>query len=526
MKKICILAVLAISAALTAQVPEADFMKTLVDEQDAATKGMTQLYALDYYLDGSLLLLSSYQTATAEEVGMTFCGNTYSGATAAKWGAQEGDFKYTNMRNSFMAKLDSKGDLLWAVADTVADFDLANIALTATADGGAVYVQKFRTRQGVYTGLLNLYGSNGNVVASTEISFTHRDSIVADGKKVFRKEAFSWAGVAVDEDRYIYVAGQQADTLLPSLTDSVAPRKAWNTKGSMSSNCNTVILKYKVQDNQTLEYVGAVINSDELVYDRPVGLHYENGKLYVAGTYSSGTETGLYAARYDKNLTREYIQYQPVTGTLQFQQTKFEDGKMFICGGLAKGSITLNDKTLATTGNFNHGLIYALSMEDGSPVNVALYAAAKNALNITVAAYPTKDGYVAYNHETLNGISTALYYDQDMNFVSADTLSTGGGSSSITAVGRSLDGNRTAVGLRARTSADFNVLGETMNFADKTNWYSVIAAINTQGQKIATGLDKETQRGQVVSRKVVRNGQLYIVRDGKTYNALGAEVTL
>lgn len=525
MKKI-FLSALVIGASLMAHAADADFLKTLVDVQNDQTKGQTQLYTLDYYSDGSLLLLSSYQTASVEEVGMTFNDNTYKGATASKWGNREGDMKFTNMRNSFLAKIDAKGDLLWALPDTTGDFDLANTAAAVTFDGGAVYAQKFRTRKGVYMGFINVYDNKGNMVASNNMSFTNYDSIVVDGKKVKRKEAFSWAGVASDEEGYVYVAGQQADTLLPVWNDSIAPRKAWNTKGSMSSNCNTVILKYKAQYNQfqDLDYIGAVINSDELVYDRPVGLHYENGKLYVAGTYSDGTQAGIYAARYDKNLNREYIQYHPVAGSLQFQQTKFEDGKIFVCGGLSKGSITVGETTLSTSGNFNNGLVYIMNMNDGSLENAAIRVAANNALNITVAAFPTKDGYVAYNHETLNGISTALYYDNNMNLLSADTLATGGGSSTISVVGRSTDGNHTAVGFRARTTADFKVLGETMNFADKTNWYSVIAAIDSEGQKVVTGIDEvPTDRIQTTT-KVFRDGQLYIIHDGKTYNIMGVNV--
>lgn len=524
MKKIFFLAALGLSVMSQAATPE--FMKTLIDEQADATKGQTQLYSLEYAADGSLYLLSSFQTASAEEVGMTFNGKTYQGATASKWGSRTGDMKYPNMRNSFLAKIDANGDLLWARADTTGDYDLANTAVAATADGGVIYADKFRTRKGVYMGFINVYDKNGNVVGSNNMSFTNYDSIVVDGKKVFRKEAFSWSGVALSEDSFVYVAGLQADTLLPVWNDSIFPRKAWNTKGSMSSNCNTVLLKYKAKFNQfqDLDYVGAVINSDELVYDRPLGLHYENGKLYVAGTYSNGTETGIYAARYDKNLTREYIQYHPISGSLQFQQTKFEDGKIFVCGGLSKGSITIGEKTLATTGNFNHGLIYVMKMEDGSVVDAAVRSAANNALNITVAAYPTKDGYVAYNHETLNGISMALNYDKDMTLVSSDTLATGGGSSTVSVVGRSADGDHTAVGLRARTTADFNVLGNTMNFADKTNWYSVLAVLNTVGQKTPTGFETVQQEANGKAVKFIQNGQLYIMYEGKMYDVRGSRV--
>ena len=508
----------ALGLSVMAQAIELDYYKTLIDEQADATKGQTQLYTLDYCADGSLLLLSSYQTATAEEVGMTFAGNTYNGATAAKWGANDGELKVSNMRNSFLAKIDANGDLLWAKPDTTGDYDLAGTAVTVTADGGVIYADKFRTRKGRYMSFINWYGADGNFVESNNLTFSTVKTAEMTAEPL---DSYAWAGVVQAEDSTVYLAGYQADSIFPTWQDTIPMRpNSWNGNSTTkSSNCNTVVIKY----DKTLKYVGYVINSDELVYDRPTGLHYENGKLYVAGTYSNGTETGIYAARYDKDLHREYIQYHPVTGSLQFQQTKFADGKIFVCGGLAKGSITVGDKTLETTGNFNHGLVYVMNMSDGSLVNAAVRSASGNALNITVAAYPTKDGYVAYNHETLNGISMALNYDKDMNLVSADTLATGGGSSNVSVVGRSADGKKTAVGLRARTTAAFNLLNEEpMNFADKTNWYSVIAVLNTEEQ-ITTDLG-EVRKNDVRCTKVLRNGVVMIERNGVLYDVQGRVV--
>jgi hypothetical protein len=521
MKKIFFFAALLIGAQSFAQNYEAGYLKTLVDEQADPTQGQCQLYNLEYYSDGSLLLHSSYQTASADETGLVFGGKAYKGATTSKWGSREGDMQLKNMRNSFLAKIDANGELLWARPDTTGDYDLSNTAVFATEDGGVIYADKFRTRKGVYMGFINLLDKNGNVVASNNMSFTNYDSILVDGKLVKRKDAFNWAGAALSEDSFVYVAGAQADTLLPVWNDSIAPRKAWNTKGNLTDNCNTFILKYKPEYNQSqdLTYVGAVINSDDLVSDRPLGFHYENGKLYVAGTYNNGSEKGIFAARYDKDLKREYIQYHPITGALQFQQTKFEDGKIFVCGGLSKGSITIGEKTKATTGNSNHGLVYVMSMADGSVVNADVHPAANNALNITVAAFPTKDGYVAFNHETLNGLQMALHYDSNLNLVSTDTLGQGGGSSTISCVGRSADGKHTALGIRARTTGDYSILGETFNFADKTNWYSVIATLNNKEE--TTGIETTPSNSPSRGEKILRNGQLIIRHNGREYNILG-----
>jgi hypothetical protein len=364
----------------------------------------------------------------------------------------------------------------------------------------------------------NLYDKDGNLVASNNMSFTNYDSIEVDGKKVARKEAFSWTGAAQDEDGFVYIAGLQGDTLLPVWNDSIAPRKAWNTKGSLSSNCNTVILKYQPKYNAylDLDFVGAVINSDELVYDKPLGLHYENGKLYVAGSYNDGTNSGIYAAAYNTNLEREFIVYHPISASLQFQQTKFADGKIYICGGAQKGSIKVGEKELTAAGTMNNGFIYIIDQATGEALDVAMEGKEKE-LHITVAALPTDTGIVAYHYGPM-GTSVALNYNDNLELVSVDTLALGGGSSTLTTVARNADGSKTSIGLRAKTGSDFKILdAEPLDFTT-TNWYCVIAELNSKGQTTAVE-NVASEDGKAV--KFIENGILYIRHNGRTYDVLG-----
>lgn len=516
MKKIFFFGALGLS--MMAQAVELDYYKTLVDEQADASKGTTQVYNLEYAADGSLYLLSMYQTASSAEVGLNYDGKTYQGATAAKWGSKAGEQKYTNMRNSFLAKLDAEGNLLWAKPDTTGDYDLAGTALMVTADGGVIYADKFRGRKGNYMSFINIYNANGQLVGSNNMALT-KDTIIVGGKKVARNDAFAWAALAQDAEGYVYLAGYQADTLLPVWNDSIAPRKAWDYSGSKSDNCNTVILKYKPQPGKwpDLAYVGAVINSDDLASDHPLGMHYENGKLYVAGTYKKdANEKGIYAARYNTNLEREFIVYHPINATLQFQQTKFADGKIYICGGAQKGSITVGEKTITAAGTMNNGFVYIIDQETGQALDFDIQGKEKE-LHITVAALPTEEGLVAYHYGPM-GTNIAINYNNKLEVVSVDTLATGGGSSTLTVVGRSADGKQTAVGLRAGKNKDFNVLGETFNFTSVTNWYSVVAVLKAKDP--ATAVESvESENGKAV--KFIENGQLYIRHNGRTYNVLG-----
>lgn len=492
MRKIFFLAALGLS--MMAQAVELDFYKTLVDEQADATKGTTQLYNLEYYADGSLLVLASYQTATQDETGLQFNGQSYTGATASRLGQ-------VNTMNALFAKLDASGNTLWAVPDTTYYFDLSGSTSLATANGGAIFAQKMKNKKGRFMTYLNVHDNTSFVTHSTLISSSY---VKAEGMTADPNDSYAWAGVAEDENGYIYLAGYQADTLFPTWQDTVAMRpNTWNGNSqTKSSNCNTVILKF-FKNNSNLQYVGATAYIEGLTYDRPIGLHYENGKLYLAGTYKNGTETGLYAAAYNTDLSQDFIVYHPLTGSLQFQQTKFENGKIFVCGGLGKnGSITIGEKTVnASTTAANSGLVYVMNQADGTALDAAVHVPANNALNITVAAYPTANGYVAYNHETLNGVQIALNYDANMNLVSADTIAHGGGSSTVSVVGRSADGNKTAVGLRARSNAPYYLLQEDAMQFTTTNWYSVIAVLDTDGQ--TTAIDNTNAQSAITNAKGV-----------------------
>ena len=309
------------------------------------------------------------------------------------------------------------------------------------------------------------------------------------------------------------MAGYQAGDLIPRANkDTVHARtQEWNGDGSQKSKyANTVILKY----DKNMFFVGATNYIEGLVYDRPSGIHYEAGKLYVAGVFNNKTDSGFYAARYNTNLELETIQYYPVTGSIHLLQTKFVDGKIYICGGLGKnGSITIGDKTITTgEANNNNGLVFVINQADGQ----ALAAAVKNdVFGLTIAAYPEENGVVAYYYGPM-GKNMEIHYDADMNLVKLDTIATGGGLSIITCVARKADGSQTAVGIRANRSSEFDLLGIKMQPAN-TNWYSVVVTLSESGKQGVETVPVES--GKAV--KFLENGQLYIRYNGKVYSILG-----
>ena len=488
-----------------------DYYQTLVTKQNAAPSGQSHVFDMHYYDDGNLLILANYQTDTTAGDGiLEFAGKTFEAALGNRKGNGGSRYRLKSYHNAIFAKLNNEGEILWSVVDSTFDYDLSASAIMPTKSGGAIFAEKGKDAEGRYWTYINVYSNTGQ--------FLDGGYVLADyEQKTFMtkepKDSYAWTGLVQDTAYNTYLVGYQAGDLIPRANkDTVRARTTtWDGEGSQKSKyANTVILKY----DKNMFFAGATTYIDGLVYDRPSGIHYENGKLYVAGVYGKENESGFYAARYNTNLELEDIQYHPVTGSIHMLQTKFVDGKIYICGGLGKnGSITIGDKTI-TTGNQNNnnGLIYVINQADGQAITAAVK---DDVFGLTIAAYPEEDGVVAYYYGPM-GKNMALHYDADMNLLKQDTLATGGGLSITTCVARRADGKQTALGLRAQTSSPFDLLGYSMQ-PENTNWYSVVTTLSENGTMGCETVKSEGEKAV----KFIENGHLYIRHNGKIYNILG-----
>ena len=513
MRKIILCALAIVALAWNVQAEEMDFYKTMVTKQQVADAGQAHVFGLDYYNDGSLLVLANYQTDTTAGDGvMEFAGKTYGLAFGNRKGNGGSRYKLKNYRNSFFAKLNEQGETVWAVVDSTFDFDVSASAIMATENGGAIFAEKGKDAEGRYWTYINIYTNSGQFYDGGYVmsDFEQKSFMTKEPK-----DSYSWTGMVQDTAGNTYLSGYQAGDLIPRVNrDTVHARTTeWDGEGSTkSSYANTVILKY----DKNMFFAGATKYIDGLKYDRPSGIHYENGKLYVAGVYGKENESGFYAARYNTNMELEDIKYHPVTGSIHLLQTKFVDGKIYICGGLGKnGSITIGEKTITTgNANNNNGLVYIINQSDGAAVAAALK---DDVFGLTIAAYPTKKGVVAYYYGPM-GKNIALHYDANMNLMQQDTLATGGGLSITTCVAQSRNKNKTAIGFRANKSSEFDLLGTKMQ-PENTNWYGVVAVL-----KDDEGMGVETVNGEglrVTGEKFIKDGQLMIRYNGKVYNMLG-----
>ena len=507
---LCIVAFVALSFN-SVQAVGVDYYQTLITTQVDGPKGQSHVFDMSYYDDGSLLLMANYQTdTTAGEGVFEFAGHTYGLAYGNRKGNGGSRYKLLNYHNAFLAKLDNEGELQWAVVDSTFDFDVSASAVMTTKAGGAVFAQKGKDADGRYWTYINIYSNTGQFIDGGYVLADYEQKPFMTKEP---KDSYAWTGLVQDAESNTYLVGYQAGNLIPKANgDTVFARtQEWSGEGSEKSKyANTVILKY----DQNMYFKVATKYIDGLVYDRPSGIHYEDGKLYVAGVYGKENESGFYAARYNTNLELEDIQYHPVTGSIHLLQTKFVDGKIYVCGGLGKnGSITIGDKTITTgNANNNNGLIFIINQADGK----ALDAAVKDdVFGLTIAAYPTADGVDAYYYGPM-GKNLALHYDADMNLVKQDTLATGGGLSITTCVARKADGSQTALGLRAQYTSEFDLLGIKMQ-PENTNWYGVVATLSENGHQGLENIDSE--RGKAV--KFIENGQLYLRYNERVYNILG-----
>ena len=505
-----VLALMAISVG-TANAIGLDYYQTLVTKQQLAASGQSHVFDMHYYEDGNLLIVANYQTdTTAGEGVLEFAGKTFDAALGNRKGNGGSRYRLKNYRNAILAKLDEQGEILWSVVDSTFDYDVSASAIMPTKNGGAIFAEKGKDAEGRYWTYINLYSNTGQ--------FLDGGYVMADfEQKPFMtkepKDSYSWTGLVQDSVGNTYLVGYQAGDLIPRANkDTVRARTTmWDGEGSQKSKyANTVILKY----DKNMFFAGATSYIEGLVYDRPSGIHYENDKLYVAGVYKNATDSGFYAAWYNTNLELEDIQYHPVTGSINLQQTKFVDGKIYICGGLGKnGSITIGEKTITTEATINNsGFVYIINQADGQAID---FAVKNDVFGLTIAAYPEEDGVVAYYYGPM-GKNMALHYDADMNLLKQDTIATGGGSSITTCVARTADATQTAVGLRANRNSEFDLLSNKMQ-PDNTNWYSVVATLSKNGKMGCENIKADNEKAV----KFIENGQLFIRYNGKVYNILG-----
>lgn len=465
---------------------------------------------------GEGFVLSSYGTLTNEDEA-SFLGDTFGGA-------EYGTGTSYNKNVSF-CKFDLQGRLLWHVYSI--DGDYQDGCFYPTRDGGAVMAVKFRLsfrnkvpgQEGEQCHLIDAAGKSYVATAVYEDALYYSTFLFrlnAAGEimatrvldaDVKASEPLTIRAIAEDENGQIYLAGS-------------------------TSEQHGTLLKF----DAGLQEKGALVIIGNTQDDRWNGLLYNNGKLYLSGNAKceSATELicggkttlvselGFIHAQLDTALECEYFTATPILRhndkqSYLFYQMQWSADKQsyYISGGLM-GGLMVGDQFIHAGGEVNSTMNdgYTLRIDGGTGNLENAVLTGSPTLNLNQGVIERGDSIYIVGYQF--GTVWMKRYDKQMNYLDERLLATGGGMCTVVAVASY--GDDVLIGLRSQRGQDFAVLGQIVN--EDVQWYGTMAAFSFAD-------DDTAFRGAQVAVpavKIVRNGQLLIVRENEIYTILGNKI--
>lgn len=544
-------AFLLVAFASLAQAQTFDWLTTLSSSE--TTKAQTNIQYVAYYADSTALVLGNYGSLHATDAGV-LGDNQYAGA---EYGTGSGYNK-----NLLLTKLDKQGKVLWAIHSEDGDINDSQSAVTATADGGAVLALKFRhsehnKQKGVTAPLYKIVDAAGQTYShdleypgvwvnqpvlvrvdkegriTAVIDLWCSSEKAAQGKDL-TPDAFTFAAAVEDEQGNIFICGSQSlDMKIGDVTLAARPQPEW--KGTTTdARYNGFVLKLDAD----LNYVAHIATEGAVLNDKPFCAAIRGSKLYLSGlakaeeiaNLSIGSksaevkELSTINACLTTDLEAEWLTATPIVhfndkqNNLLYQSLLSADGStLYLTGGMM-GEVAFGNQTIHSggeqIGTMNDGYLFAFSTADGALTNAAVIGNTTMNLNRGVVEYG--DSLYVYNY--MYGTIQQVAYSRELVRGSQTLLATGGGSSTLVYT-TALNG-QVLLALRSKGGADFSVMGRVQNIPGL--WFNTILAFHLDGTQ-PSGVEQSVVRGQQAVGKVLRDGQIVIIRDNKTYSILGQQ---
>ena len=517
------------------------------------SKAQTNIQYVAYYSDSSALVFGNYGSLLATDAGV-LGEKQYPGAD---YGTASGYNK-----NFILAKLDKNGNVLWAVHSEDGDVNDSQSAATLTADGGAVLALKFRhsdrnkqdgvtsslykivdeagqsfSREMEYPGawvnqpVLVRVDKDGNVTTVKDLWVSSEQAAKGDG---LTTDAFTFSAAAEDANGNIFITGSQSlDMKIDNVTISARPQPEWNGT-TTDSRYNGFVLKLDAD----LGYLAHITGEGTIQNDKPSCVAYRKGKLYFSGLAKAeeGTATLTLGGKsadvqelcvvnacLNIDLTVNWLTATPIVrynnkqGNLLYQSLLSHDGNtLYLTGGI-QGAIELGGQTIHSGGEanstMNDGYVLAYNTADGLLAHAAVFGS--TTLNLNHGAVDLGDSLYVYNYQF--GDIRQVAYDKQLNRGSIRSLATGGGSSTL--VYTAACNGQIMLALRSKGGADFNVFNRTLNIPGL--WFNTLVAFHMDYDVPSAVADITLP---ATTGKVLRDGQIIILRDGHNYSITGVEL--
>ena len=522
MKKIFFFAALVFSASMMAQESINWFsaIESNATKDGTAAVGNNSLSSISAYENGSVVVAGTFASCQETPATATFMGEEFVGAPFTV------DQNNSN-KNVLVSKINKDGEVQWLLHSNRGNGDAVAIA---TADGGAlVFATVGHTDSDVQGDHKNLQLLNGEkeLVAATHdfvnknFQFGELIKVATDGESASIVGELLNQGTSNDFTALNWATDGTNYYLLVIVKKEV---KFDETTLTPFDGGSLAVLKFD-QDGKLL---GNVLTDEMALTSTTSAIDCSADKVCV-GTIATidGLQSILlktYNAA-DLTLAREDTIEGAVVNTKNLVQLKSllvtEDA--IFAAGAVNGGIKIGEDTLKNANNKLHGFVAKLDLASGETVKAYEHSTVAANIGAITDLFEQNGALYAFGYEMQVKDGNGIYLvELDKNLAAQDTIGlfkTSGTETTWDAV--NADGN---VVLAANTAKNLDLkFAADESKSVKTSTMSRILASVTLKAPKPTAVDS-IQNSDVRSQKVVRNGQLLIIRDGKTFNALGAQV--
>lgn len=525
MKKIFLLAALAISASMMAQESINWFsaIESNATKDGSAAVGNNDLKSISAYTDGSVVVAGKFASCQETPATATFMGEEFVGAPYTV-------NMSTSNNNIFISKISKAGEVQWLLHSNRGNGEVVAIA---TADGGALaFATVAHTDENKLADNKNLQLLNGETeLAAATHDFVNKNfqfgelvKIAADGQSATivgellnQGESNDFAVLNWDTDGENYY-------LLVIVKSEV---KFGETALTPFEGGSLAVLKFD-QDGQLL---GHVLTDEIALTSSTSNLSCAGGKIYVGTIATIDELQSILLKTYNADLTpaREDIILGAVVNGKNLIQLKkvlvSENGNTAYVAGSVNGGIQLaDDEVLENAANKYHAFVVKYDFASRKAVKAHEHSSVAANIGQMTDLFELDGALYGFGYEMQVKDGNGIYLIKfDADLTAEETIGlfkTSGTETTWNAV--NADGN---VVLAANTAANKDLV--FVADADeaksvKTSTMSRILASITLAKKQPTAI--ESNQTAVKAQKVLRDGQVLIIRNGQIFNALGAQV--
>ena len=516
MKKIFFFAALAISASMMAQ-ESINWFSAIESNATNGTiaVGSNSLPSISAYADGSVVAAGTFASCQLTPATATWLEQSFVGAPFT--------VNSSNVNNNLLiSKINKAGEVQWLLHSNRGNGDAVAVA---TADGGALVFATVKHTdsdlQGDHKNLQLLNGENVLVAAthdfkSKDFQFGELVKVAADGQSATVVGELLNQGTSNDFTALNWATDGTNYYLLLIIKNAV---KFGETTLTPFTGGSLAILKF----DQAGQLLGSVLTDGQILTSTTSNLFCDGEKLYVGTVAAIDAVNSFLLKTYnaaDLSIVRDDTIKGKVVSTkniLQLKKVFVKDGAAFVAGAV-NGGIVVEGGDVENGINKLLGVVVKYDFASRKATKAYLHEST-NIGGIT-DLLTLENELFAYGSDWANKTGEGIYLIQlNANLAAVDTIGlfiTTGSESTWNAV--EADGN-IVLAANAAKNLDLKFTADDTKSVKTTTLSRILASV-TLKKPVPTAIE-DAELNTVKTQKVIRNGQLLIIRDGKTYSITG-----